>query len=161
LSRVIKLQTNFTVGEINPELRGRIDLQQYESALERARNVVINPRGTVDRRPGLPFKFLIPSAASPASGVALIGFAFSTTQTYMQLFSGTRMYVFKAGVLVEDINGITGRDYLDVDPQVTFTISSASGTFTLGETVTGRHSWCGRCLPTSLRQRKSPAAPPP
>jgi|TARA_R100000093_G_scaffold28462_2_gene15753 hypothetical protein len=137
MSRVIKLQTNFTVGEINPELRGRLDLQQYESALERARNVIINPRGTIDRRPGLPFKFLIPSAATPENGVALVGFAFSTTQTYMLLFVGTRMYVFKAGVLVEDINGITGRDYLDVDPQVTITISGASGTFTQGETITG------------------------
>jgi len=137
MSRVVKLQTNFTVGEINPELRGRIDLQQYESALERARNVIINPRGTIDRRPGLPFKFLIPSAATPESGIALIGFAFSTTQTYMHLFTGSRLYIFKTGVLVEDINGITGRDYLDVDPQVTLTISSASGTFTQGETITG------------------------
>ena len=118
MSRVVKLQTNFTVGEINPELRGRVDLQQYESALERARNVIINPRGTVARRPGLPFKFLIPAAATPEDGVAIINFSFSTTQTYIFLFVGTRAYIFKAGVLVTNINA-TGDDYLDVSSSVT------------------------------------------
>ncbi len=33
MGRVVKVQTNFTVGEVNPELRGRIDLNQFESAL--------------------------------------------------------------------------------------------------------------------------------
>ena len=55
MGSIVKVQTNFTVGEVNPELRGRIDLQQYESALERARNVLINPRGIVGRRDGLKF----------------------------------------------------------------------------------------------------------
>jgi len=138
MSRVIKLQTNFTVGEINPELRGRIDLQQYESALERARNVIVNPRGTVDRRPGLKYLFTLPSGDSPENGFRLVPFAFSTTQTYMLLFLTGKMYVFySGGTQATDINGISGRDYLDIDAQETFTISAASGTFTQGETITG------------------------
>jgi len=138
MSRVIKLQTNFTVGEINPELRGRIDLQQYESALERARNVIVNPRGTVDRRPGLKYLFTLPSGDSPEDGFRLVPFAFSTTQTYMLLFLTGKMYVFySGGTQATDINGISGRDYLDIDAQETFTISAASGTFTQGETITG------------------------
>ena len=138
MSRVIKLQTNFTVGEINPELRGRVDLQQYESALERARNVIVNPRGTVDRRPGLKYQFTLPSGDSPENGSKLVPFSFSTTQTYMMLFLTGKLYIFRdGGTQSEDINGITGRDYLDIDGQSTFTISSASGTFTQGETITG------------------------
>lgn len=117
MSRVIKLQTNFTVGEINPELRGRIDLQQYESALERARNVIINPRGTVDRRPGLKFNYQIASAAAPQNGVRLVPFAFSTTQTYMLVFTTGRMHVIKDGAIVTAING-TGNEYLDVSSSV-------------------------------------------
>ena len=117
MPRVVKVQTNFSVGEINPELRGRIDLQQYESALERARNVVCKPHGSVERRPGLKYVYTIPSAATPESGVRLIPFSFSTTQTYMMVFSGTRMMVFKEGVQVADING-TGNDYLDVSSSV-------------------------------------------
>jgi len=48
------------------------------------------------------------------------------------------MYVFySGGTQATDINGISGRDYLDIDAQETFTISAASGTFTQGETITG------------------------
>tara|TARA_R100000664_G_scaffold27371_1_gene37978 strand:+ start:346 stop:2733 length:2388 start_codon:yes stop_codon:yes gene_type:complete len=117
MPRVIKVQTNFSVGEINPELRGRIDLQQYESALERARNVICKPHGSVERRPGLKYLYTIASAAAPQSGVRLIPFSFSTTQTYMLLFSGTRMMVFKEGVQVTAINGGSD-DYLDVSSSV-------------------------------------------
>jgi|10_taG_2_1085330.scaffolds.fasta_scaffold03840_7 hypothetical protein len=117
MPRVVKVQTNFSVGEINPELRGRIDLRQYESALERARNVVCKPHGSVERRPGLKYVYTIPSAATPENGVRLIPFSFSTTQTYMMLFSGTRMMVFKEGVQVTNINA-GGTDYLDVSSSV-------------------------------------------
>ena len=117
MGRVVKVQTNFTVGEVNPELRGRIDLNQFESALERARNVIINPRGIVDRRFGSKFVLEIPSAATPASGTRLVPFQFSTTQTYMFLFSSTRAYIFKDGVLVTNINS-TGNDFLDCSSSV-------------------------------------------
>jgi hypothetical protein len=118
MTRVIKVQTNFAVGEINPELRGRIDLRQYESALERARNVICKPQGSIERRPGLKFCFAIPAAATPENGVRLVPFTFSTTQTYMLLFSGTRMYVFReGGTQVTNING-TGNDFLDVSSSV-------------------------------------------
>ena len=117
MSTVVKVQTNFSVGEINPELRGRIDLQQYESALERARNVICKPQGSIERRPGLKYIYTIPSGASPQNGIRLIPFSFSTTQTYMLLFSGTRMMVFKEGVQVTNING-GGTDYLDVSSSV-------------------------------------------
>ena len=117
MPRVVKVQTNFAVGEINPELRGRIDLQQYESALERARNVICKPQGSIERRPGLKYIYTVPSAATPENGVRLVPFSFSTTQTYMLLFSGTRMMVFKQGVQVTNING-TGNDYLDVSSSV-------------------------------------------
>jgi hypothetical protein len=117
MGRVIKVQTNFAVGEINPELRGRIDLKQYESALERARNVICKPQGTIERRPGLKFVFSVPSAATPESGVRLCPFVFSTTQTYMFLFSGSRAYIFKEGVQVTNING-TGNDFLDCSSSV-------------------------------------------
>jgi len=33
MTRIINIQTNFTVGEIDPLLRGRIDLAQYYSGL--------------------------------------------------------------------------------------------------------------------------------
>ena len=117
MPRVIKVQTNASVGEINPELRGRIDLQQYESALERARNVICKPQGSVERRPGLRYVATIPSAATPQSGIRAVPFIFSTTQTYMFIFSGTRAYIFREGTQVTNING-SGNNYLDCSSSV-------------------------------------------
>ena len=42
MSRITQYQSSFTVGEIDPLLFGRVDLQQYPSALEKAQNVVEN-----------------------------------------------------------------------------------------------------------------------
>ena len=51
MSRITQYQSSFTVGEIDPLLFGRIDLQQYASALEKAQNVVVLPQGGFERRP--------------------------------------------------------------------------------------------------------------
>ncbi len=119
MSRAVTIQTNFTTGEVDPLLKSRIDIGQYSNGLEQARNVVIQPQGGVERRNGLQFIGEIPSAANPQNGVRLIPFEFSTTQSYMMLFTDNRMYVYKDKVLVTNING-SGNDYL------TTTIGAAS-----------------------------------
>ena len=40
MSRTQQYQASFTVGELDPLLRGRIDLQQYYSSVDLADNVV-------------------------------------------------------------------------------------------------------------------------
>ena len=109
MSRILNIQTNFTVGEVDPLLRGRIDLNQYYSALKTAENVVIIPQGGVRRRPGLKFTYELPSSAS--DGVALIPFEFSTSDSYMFALVNQRIYIFKNGSLITNING-SGNNYL-------------------------------------------------
>ena len=111
MSRAITIQSNFTTGEIDPLLKSRIDINQYYNALEEARNVLIQPQGGVERRPGLQFINEIPSGASPGDGFKLVPFEYSTTQSYMLLFTNNRMYVYKNKELVTNING-SGNDYL-------------------------------------------------
>ena len=55
MARLQQYQSNFSLGAIDPLLRGRIDLQQYYSALETAKNVLIEPQGGFSRRAGLKF----------------------------------------------------------------------------------------------------------
>ena len=105
MSRVVSIQTDFTVGEIDPKLASRIDIDQYYSALEKARNVVIEPQGGVSRRPGLKYISTIPSSDNPADGVKLIPFQFSVTDSYMLLFANNKMFVYRNGALVTAING--------------------------------------------------------
>lgn len=120
MARVTQYQSNFTVGEIDPLLVGRIDIQQYASALEKAQNVVVLPQGGFERRPGLRFMLDISShlggSFTTLDGIRLVPFEFSTTQSYMLAFvknttTNTRMFVFANGQQITDING-SGNDYL-------------------------------------------------
>lgn len=109
MARFVNLQTNFSTGELDPLLRARVDLEQYNNALAKATNVVIQPQGGMKRRPGLKHVYELP--ASTGNGVRMVPFEFSVDDSYMLVFVDLRMYVFKAGVLITNING-TGNPYL-------------------------------------------------
>ena len=114
MTRFVSIQTNFSTGEMDPLLRARVDLPAYQNALEEATNVVVQPQGGVRRRPGLRYVAALPAsgAESAANGVRLVAFEFSTSDSYMLCFTHNRMYVFKNGALVTNINA-SGNPYLD------------------------------------------------
>jgi len=84
------------------------------NAMETATNVVCQPQGGVTRRAGLRYINALPNTGteSAANGVRLIAFEFSTSDSYMLCFTHNRMYVYKNGSLVTNING-TGLPYLN------------------------------------------------
>lgn len=107
------MQTNFTAGELDPLIRARNDLKSYGNALEKATNVVCQPQGGITRRSGTRYITALPNSGteSAANGSRLVSFEFSTSDSYMLCFTHNRMYVFKNGALVTNING-TGNPYL-------------------------------------------------
>jgi hypothetical protein len=109
MPRFLDFQTNFSTGELDPLLRARVDLDQYRNALAKATNIVIQPQGGIKRRAGTKFRYALP--ASAANGVRLVPFEFSVTDSYMLAFVNLRMYIFKDGNVVTNING-TGNPYL-------------------------------------------------
>ena len=113
MSRFVSIQTNFSTGELDPLLRARVDLTAYTNALEKATNVVCQPQGGIRRRPGSRYITALANsgAESAANGVRLVEFEFSTSDSYMLCFTHNRMYIFKAGALITNING-TGNPYL-------------------------------------------------
>ena len=110
MARFVSIQTNFTTGELDPLARARVDLKAYENALEKAKNVICQPQGGVTRRPGT--KFINELGGTPADGVRLISFEFSTNDSYMLAFTTNRMYVYKNKALITNINA-SGNPYLD------------------------------------------------
>ena len=110
MSRIVQVQTNFTSGEIDPKIHGRIDLQQYYNALETAQNIVVQPQGGFTRRPGTKYLAALPSSA--ADGVTMIPFEFSVNDSYLIILVNTRFYIFKDGVQITNINA-SGNDYLE------------------------------------------------
>ena len=121
MSRTTIYQNAFTVGEIDPLLQARVDLDQYVAGLDRAQNVVVMPQGGLERRPGLRFMQDLSShkggAFTDLEAFRLVSFEFSTTQSYMLVFvknttSISRMFVYANLQLQTNING-SGNDYLE------------------------------------------------
>jgi hypothetical protein len=105
--RIVRYQTNFSSGELDPLLRARSDLAQYQNGMERAKNVVIQPQGGIRRRDGLRFI----QDFTGFTNFKLIPFEFSTADSYLLVLVPDRIYIFKGGVLQTNING-SGNDYL-------------------------------------------------
>lgn len=107
MSRFVDLQTNFSTGELDPLMRARVDLEQYNNALAKATNVLIQPQGGLRRRPGTKHVLELPNSSTPsaANGVRLVPFQFSVADSYMLCFTHQRMYVIKNGAVVTAING--------------------------------------------------------
>ena len=123
MSRVTVYQSNFTVGELDPLVKGRVDLNQYPSALDRAKNITVLPQGGFERRPGLAFMADLTShlggSFTAQNGMRLIPFEFSNDQSFMLVFvkqsaSETRMFVFANTVQITNINS-SGNDYLAIN----------------------------------------------
>lgn len=113
MTRLVQIQTNFASGELDPLLRARVDLNQYQNGAERLENVLVQPQGGVRRRGGMKYLYELPSAANPQDGTRSIAFEFSVDDHYMLVFTNQRMYIFKNRTLITNING-TGDDYLAV-----------------------------------------------
>ena len=123
MSRIVQYQSSFTMGEFDPLVKGRVEIAQYQNALEKATNIVCIPQGAIERRPGTQFLLDITShlgsGITAQQGIRLIPFEFSTTDSFMLVFvklstastNNTRMFVFNNGSLVANING-SGNNYL-------------------------------------------------
>ena len=126
MSRVQQYQASFSHGEIDPLLRGRVDIEQYYSSVAEAKNVIFEPQGGFSRRPGLKFVADYTSDVGVTDQIRLVPFEYSTGQTYLLILTLTsstnlRLRVYKDGTLQTGING-GGNSYLD------FTITLLSGT---------------------------------
>ena len=119
MSRIQQYQSSFTIGELDPLLRGRIDLQQYYSSVDLAENVIFEPQGGFSRRPGLRFLTDLTSD-NAANGTMLIPFEFSTEQSFMIVATAynlgnvtpiIRFRFYANNTLLTNING-SGVDYM-------------------------------------------------
>ncbi|MBF0093254.1 MAG: hypothetical protein HQL34_01770 [Alphaproteobacteria bacterium] len=92
MSMVVTTKTNFTHGELSPELYGRMELSAYENGAKTLRNVFIQPTGGVTRRAGLRY------VDTAAGAGRLVAFEFNTEQRYLLVFTDLQMAVHTDGV---------------------------------------------------------------
>ncbi len=97
MGRVYALQNNFTVGMLDPLMLARVDIDQYYGGCKDLTNVVCLPHGAVRRRPGSRYIAVVPGSVS--LGCRLAAFEFNEAQTYVLLFTDTKIEIYDNGVL--------------------------------------------------------------
>ena len=77
---VKEVYTNFTKGELGPELQGRIDTPQYKAGAKKITNFIIQKYGGLSFRPG--FRF-VAEADDVGTPMKYISFDFGLDQSYV------------------------------------------------------------------------------
>lgn len=94
MTRLRQTTTNFTAGEISPDLLARGDTEAYDNGARRLRNVTIQPTGGVTRRAGMRFM------AALAGQARLIPFEFPQQSGGMIVLSNGRLDIYLNGVFL-------------------------------------------------------------
>jgi len=91
-------QSNFSGGEVDPNLISRNDLKAYEKSLTTAKNVICKNQGSVERRGGSYYR------ANLSAKSRLEPFIFSGSQEYIFAFQNTQLKIYSTnGTLLQTI----------------------------------------------------------
>lgn len=89
-------QSNFTAGELDPNMISRNDLKTWGKGLQTARNCILRNQGGIERRGGSYFR------ADIGAEARIEPFIFSGSQEYIFVFYNTALKVYStAGVLLQ------------------------------------------------------------
>jgi hypothetical protein len=128
MARVSTALTNFTGGQLSDRMEGRTDFQKYFSGCKTLENFIVQPHGSVTRRPGTTFAAEVKTSSLKTR---LIPFEFSTEQSYALEFGNNYIRFYKDnGAVLEANKTITG--ITQANPGV---VTSASHGFSNGDTV--------------------------
>ena len=101
--RYSTIQTNFTAGEISPQLFGRTDIVKYANGADTIWNFTVRPQGGVTRRSGTRF---VGEVKDETKAARLVPFEFSTIQAYILELGNLYMRVYMDGGVVESGPGV-------------------------------------------------------
>jgi hypothetical protein len=111
-TKIHPFQTNFTGGELSPNLDARADLQKYQHGAKTLENVIPIAQGGSVGRPGLHFVDSIsPPSATTGFPVRLIKFEFNTEQAYILAFVENHITVYANNGVVSGVDVAT--NYLE------------------------------------------------
>ena len=128
MARVSTALTNFTGGQLSDRMEGRTDFQKYFSGCKTLENFIVQPHGSVTRRPGTTFAAEVKTSSLKTR---LIPFEFSTEQSYALEFGNEYIRFYKDnGAVLESNKTITG--ITQANPGV---VTSTSHGFSNGDTV--------------------------
>jgi hypothetical protein len=128
MARVSTALTNFTGGQLSDRMEGRTDFQKYFSGCKTLENFIVQPHGSVTRRPGTTF---VSEVKTSSLKTRLIPFEFSTEQSYALEFGNEYIRFYKDnGAVLESNKTITG--ITQANPGV---VTSTAHGYSNGDTV--------------------------
>lgn len=93
MTNLFTAKTNFTAGELSPDLLGRVDLNSYNNGAQILENVFIEPTGGIHRRPGLQY------IATLSGKGRLISYEQDSTNTYLLVVQNSQTLIYKNDTL--------------------------------------------------------------
>jgi hypothetical protein len=94
MGKTSQIKTNFTAGEISPDVLGRGDLRAYENGALELCNVFINPTGGVKRRAGTLYRATLPGASR------LVVYEYDSTTHYVLAVGDGTTAIYQDGALI-------------------------------------------------------------
>ncbi len=93
-------QTNFTAGELSPQLLGRTDVSKYGNGVFTGRDVIIRKHGPIQRRSGT--LFIAEAKDTAANPVRLVPFRFSNNEQYVLEFGDQYVRFYRDRGQIQD-----------------------------------------------------------
>lgn len=97
------INTNFTAGEVSPQIEGRVDIAKYQNSAATLNNVFVRIFGGAYRRPGT---YYAATTKLTTSAVRLLPFQFSTTQAYVIEAGDVYFRFYKDSGVLETSSGV-------------------------------------------------------
>lgn len=97
MSRANTVQTNFTSGELSPNMYGRVDVSKYFNGVRKLRNMIPLPQGGVTRRPGTEY---LGTVADSTKKTLVRTFTYSNNDSYVLEFGHEVIRIWQSGALV-------------------------------------------------------------
>lgn len=101
------IQTNFTGGEMSPEMQSRVDVSKYQAGIKRGENFIVRPQGGLSFRGG--FRQVCEIADSDNRGW-LAEFNLDMSESYVLVFGENTLRFVRDGEVILD----SSRAYADV-----------------------------------------------
>lgn len=98
MTNLFTTKTNFTSGELSPDLLGRVDLKSYDNGALILKNVFIEPTGGIYRRPGLKYVDSLDAVGR------LITFEKSSSETYLIVLQDKKTRIYLNNQLVSTLS---------------------------------------------------------
>jgi len=104
MSKISKIQTDFSWGEISPRLLSRIDLDAYDKATKTMENAYTLFHGGATRRPGTTF---IAELYNSDEKAKLIPFTYDRDNSFVLILNGGKFEFIKNDQFIETSPGVT------------------------------------------------------